>query len=147
LTNFFADEKRVQLLRDEVNGWVGTPYRHWSGVKGMGCDCIHFVARVFEAMGLGPYKIPWYPKDWHLHRSQELLETGIVTQNKMTEVSPNEVMDGDVLLYQYGRTISHSAIYVDGYVYGALTGAKVEKIRFTDKTSRKRLVKVLRLME
>lgn len=146
MTPFFNTPLEIDQLREEVESWVGTPYRHWCGVKGSGCDCIHLVARVMEASGAAPYKIPWYPKDWHLHRSEELLEQGIVSQNKTVLVDEADIRDGDIVLYRFGRTNSHAAIFVDGHVYGALTGTRVERLHWDDPVLRKRLSKILRVM-
>jgi cell wall-associated NlpC family hydrolase len=134
----------LDQLREEVTSWLGTPYRHWCGVKGMGCDCIHFVARVVEASGLGPFNIPWYPKDWHLHRSEELLREGILSQVTAESVQEADIQNGDITLYRFGRTMSHAAIYLDGHVYGAITNTRVERLHWDDPVLRKRLAEILR---
>ena len=125
---FFSDpERRVELGR-ELLSWEGTPFRHWSGVKGRGCDCIHFVARILEHFGLGPFRIKRYDKDWHLHRKNEQLLEGIKAQLDHVEVTPAEVNDGDIVLYQFGRALSHGGIYYQGSVFQAVTGAGVVQV-------------------
>jgi cell wall-associated NlpC family hydrolase len=144
---FFDSPVEIDQLREEVASWVGTPYRHWCGVKGLGCDCIHFVARVFESQGGGPYKIPWYPKDWHLHLGRELLMEGILANSKAVEVPISEVKNGDIVLYRFGRASSHSAIYLDNHVYSAITRARLEGIHWDDVFLKHRIFKVFRVMK
>jgi hypothetical protein len=56
----------------EARAWLGTPYRHMARVKGHGADCAMFPLEVYASLGLiTPAGIPYYPLDWHLHRSAE----------------------------------------------------------------------------
>ena len=146
---YFENNNNLNKLRIALIEWIGTPYRHWCGVKGLGTDCIHFVVRIMEEIGAIPkIKIPEYPRDWHLHRSEELLLSGIKTMLNVDEIditnsddfgSKTIICDGDIILFQYGRTASHSAIYFDGSIYEALTNRKVEKTTLTnDKKKRAR---------
>jgi len=125
---------------------LNTPFRHYSGVKGMGCDCIHLVARVLEEMGMGPFVIPPYSKDWHLHKTNELLTDGIKARVKVEELSPENPMDGDILLFKFGKAISHSALFYDGRIYHAVTNLKVLKTTWTDKIWYKRREKIMRIL-
>ena len=141
---FFDDPERRAELGREMEAWVGTPFRHWAGVKGRGCDCIHFVARVLEHFGLGPFRIQRYHKDWHLHRANELLLEGIRDQLDHIEVTPAEIQDGDLVLYQFGQAFSHGGIFFQGCVYQAVTGAGVVCLGWDDPQWRKRVRLVIR---
>lgn len=41
-----------QEVVDEARSWLGTPWEHQQAVKGVGCDCIGFLAGVDMALGL-----------------------------------------------------------------------------------------------
>jgi cell wall-associated NlpC family hydrolase len=144
---YFEDQEKQKILKAELDEWLGTPFRHWAGVKGEGCDCIHLVVRVFEKMGLGPIKIDRYSKDWHIHNSKELLLSGMRRTMKGFVELPldTEPMNGDVVLYKFGKTTSHSAIYFDKKVYQSITGIGVESRQWLDKKWHKRKVCIMRL--
>lgn len=144
---FFEDEARVLILQAELDSWLRTPYRHLSGVKGFGCDCIHFVVRVFEnpELGVVPYgsiRVPKYNKDWHLHNSDELLYKGLKAHPKLEELPmaldesgnlfADDFMEGDILLLKYGKTMSHGAVYSRGRMYHSMDKIGVTKASITD---------------
>jgi len=141
---FFEGEERQNELGRVLESWIGTPYRHWSGVKGLGCDCIHFVVRVYEEMGVpvknssGKFEIPRYNKDWHLHNEDELLLQGIVSQINVIYAPLNSPMSGDIILVRYGMAASHASIYHEGRLYQSITGAGVRKISYSDHQWNKR---------
>jgi len=115
-------------------------------VKGAGVDCAMFPLEVFREAGLiGEVEVPFYPPDWHLHRSEEIY-VGIV-QRVASEVEAPQ--PGDFVLYQFGRTWSHGAIVLewpllihavvqhgvilsDGEKDGMLVGRRKRFFRFTD---------------
>jgi len=126
----FFDDKQEEL-QQELESWVDTPFRHHQGVKGTGVDCIHLVARVLEHFGFGPFRIPDYARDWHLHQEHELLRDGIFAQLDVDEIPlDEEPKNGDILLYKFGRAAAHSGIYFDKYIYHAIIGVGVVKMRF-----------------
>lgn len=49
----------------EARSWIGTPYRHQAGRKGVGCDCLGLVRGVWHAVygaktpDPGPYGADW----------------------------------------------------------------------------------------
>lgn len=143
---FFDTTEKQSMLKEELESWRETPYRHWCGVKGLGCDCIHMIVRVLENFGFGPIKVPWYPPDWHLHNDAELLLEGIRKEVPHEEYAIDirngaglqAIANGDLLLFKYGQTLSHSAWWFDGYLYHAVYGAEVLKTSWKDKMWRKR---------
>lgn len=63
----------------EAKSWIGTPYHHMARVKGVGCDCLTLLAAVYHKAGVIPtIEIPYYPPDWHLHRSAERYLYGLL---------------------------------------------------------------------
>jgi len=89
--------------------WLGTPYHHLGDVPGVGVDCAMFLVRVFVDTGLVPRFDPRpYPVDWHLHRGEERYLAAVL--GRACEVV--EPKPGDIALYRFGRTLSHSALVV-----------------------------------
>lgn len=140
MRDLFESKEKQNELKRILDSWTGTPFRHHCGVKGRGCDCIHFVARVFEEMGIVTLnKVPNYPKDWHLHNTRELLAESIENYCNVEKVNLNSLKNGDIILSHYGKAASHAAIYFDEYVYQSITNIGVCKINFKDRKFKKRM--------
>jgi len=96
-----------------ANAWLGTPYHHQARVCGVGVDCAMLLCEVFEACGMIPHIDPRpYPPDWHLHRSEEKY-LGWVKKYADRIPDGENPQPGDVVLYKFGRTISHAGIVID----------------------------------
>lgn len=148
--NYFDNIEKQKLLKKILDEWMGTPFRHKCGVKGLGCDCIHFAARVAEESGfLIWYKdlIPDYPKDWHIHNTRELLKEGIEKNLNVKRIGLFNFKNGDIILFHFGKASSHIGFYYDGYIYQALTKIGVCKINFADKAFKKRMKFAYRLLK
>ncbi len=93
----------------EAESWLGTPYHHMGRLKGVGCDCLTLLAAVYAASGIVPaVEIPYYPPDWHLHRSTERYLDGLSAYAR--EVAAPGA--GDVALFRFGRCFSHAGIVI-----------------------------------
>lgn len=150
MVEYFKDKNNQMELKRILDEWEGTPFRHHCGVKGLGCDCIHLVACVFNELGLlvlTRKTIPDYPKDWHLHNTRELLEEGLFKVLNVVKVELGILINGDIILSHYGKAASHAGIYYDGYVYQALNGIGVRRINFDDKKFRKRMRFAFRIIK
>ncbi|WP_159137712.1 C40 family peptidase [Acinetobacter pittii] len=101
-----ADEAVQEALT-----WLGTPYHHQGRVKGVGVDCGTLICEVFEKVGLMDHLDPRpYPPDWHMHQmGQRYLEL-ILGVCDAIEGPPQP---GDIVLYQFGKCISHGAIVME----------------------------------
>lgn len=100
---------REQVVAEALT-WVGTPYLHQGYVKGKqgGVDCAMILVGVYEPLGLLPKGIDPrpYPMQWNLHRDAErYLDWFKAYAKKVDRPQP-----GDIALYKFGRTVSHSAI-------------------------------------
>jgi NlpC/P60 family putative phage cell wall peptidase len=99
-------EQRAAVVA-EARTWVKTPYHTNAGIKGVGCDCGMLLVRVFVDIGLvEPFDPRPYPKDWHLHRSEERF-LAIVSRFAHEIAAPKP---GDLIVFKYGRCYSHGAI-------------------------------------
>jgi cell wall-associated NlpC family hydrolase len=94
----------------EALSWLGTGYHHNAAIKGVGVDCARILVEVYGATGMmPPIDLGDYPKDWHLHRDEERYLLRIADLATPT----NAPKKGDIALYRFGRTVSHSAIVID----------------------------------
>lgn len=143
---FFEIDENIEKLRTFLIEWHGTPYKHHAGKKGLECDCINLIAKGCEYLGKGHYDIQWYDKDWHLHNSDELLLNGLREQLKGDELPPEKPIDGDIILYRFGKTISHAGWYLAGYVYQALFRVGVERRTWNDAHWHKRRALIFRIL-
>ncbi len=104
---------RRSVIR-EAKSWIGTPYKHYTSKKGVGADCALFVMQVYANLGLiKAYKPAFYPPDWAMHQpTGELFEEAV--KQYCVEVPRDKVGLGDLILYYFGKCMSHSAILIEG---------------------------------
>jgi hypothetical protein len=100
---------------------------------------------VLEEFGKGPFKIPWYPHDWHIHNDKELLLEGIIAQLEFEPGDIDNPEDGDVVLYKCGRVISHAAIFMNGFIYQAVVKGGVLELQWFDPVWYKRRQMILKV--
>lgn len=102
-------EQRAAVI-EEARAWLKTPYHHQGFVKGSGVDCAFLLVEVYHACGLIPKIDPRpYPPDWHFHRDEERYLKW-VEKYACPVTAPQP---GDVVLYKFGRCVSHGAIVVE----------------------------------
>ena len=105
--------------------WLGTPHINNAKVKGVGVDCGMLLIAALEDSGTIPkndIKIKPYSNEWHLHRDEEWFKSYV--EQYCDKVDDLQV--GDFLLYQYGRCVSHGAVYIgNNTVVHALVGQGV----------------------
>ena len=148
---FFENEEKENKLKIILNEWLDTPFRHKCGVKGMGCDCVHFAIRVFEEfdlINLNKISIPDYPRDWHLHNTREVLQQAVIKYLNVKTVDLNgKLMNGDIILAHYGKASSHAGIWYDNHVFQAINNIGVKSIHFNDKKFRNQMKYAYRIKE
>ena len=128
----------------EARRWIGTPYHHHQRVLGHGVDCAQILCAVYEACGLTERVDPGnYPRDWHLHRSEELYLWWL---DKSGAVEVPRGVPGDVVVFRCGRTWSHGGILIDDdTVVHAYMGRGVIVTRLTEEPLRGRLARFFTL--
>jgi len=143
---FFRTKERENRLLEILESWEGTPFRHHSGVKHFGVDCAHFVGCVGKELGIiEGFVATEYSRDFCLHTREEGFLGHLRSHPTLEEVSINNLMNGDILLYKFGRVSGHAAIYFDGYAWQSRSKAGVIKINCV--LDRKRLTNAFRIME
>lgn len=91
--------------------WIGTPHVNNAKVKGIGVDCGMLLIAALEdsaTIKKDDIKIKPYSNEWHLHRDEEWFKSYV--EQYCDKVDDLQV--GDFLLYQYGRCVSHGAVYI-----------------------------------
>jgi len=105
-----ARERRMVVA--EALTWLKTPYHHQGRIKGAGTDCAMILCEVFYNVGLLPRIDPgYYPPDWHLHRSEERYLESVTKYLHPCAAATGR--PGDIVLYRFGRCVSHAAIVID----------------------------------
>lgn len=148
MKGFFEEKENLRYLQSEIAEWKNTPYKHWTGVKGKGADCIHFIVEVYKEVGATKGRaivIPKYPYDWHLHNGEKLLVDGIRKQFDCKEVDETKPIDGDLILYQFGLHEAHGGLYLEGNVHQALTGIGVQAREYKERSFYKRMKRAFRI--
>ena len=110
-----------QEVCDEARSWLRTPYHHGAGLRGIGADCARYPLAVYTAVGAIPETdVGQYPHDWHLHRSEELYLAWVRRFGDQIGEKPRDTQEvigampspGDFIIWKWGRTYSHGAIYL-----------------------------------
>lgn len=110
-TDMLNDEQRAAIVK-ETQEWIGTPYRGWTCLKGIGADCGQLLYGVFRNCGLVP--VIALPKDYSLQASQHQASTEYVdlVSTYFREIPEAEVKPGDIVVYKLGLAYSHAAIII-----------------------------------
>jgi NlpC/P60 family putative phage cell wall peptidase len=95
----------------EARSWLGTPYHHCARLKGVGVDCAQLPAAVYHAVGLIPDLQPEYSPQWMMHRDEEQYLSWVHPHAR--EISRGDLLPGDLVMWKFGRTYSHSAIIIE----------------------------------
>lgn len=111
-----------------ARAWLGTPFHHAAKVTGVGVDCAHLLIACYCDTGIVASVDPEpYAPDWFLHTDGESpLERWVSARCR--RVSSPETATGDILLFRYGRHVSHAGILADdrdGRVIHAFRGRGV----------------------
>lgn len=103
------DQERALVVK-LAKEWLKTPWQHKQMCKGAGVDCAMYPLAVYREAGLiGEIDVPYYPADWHLHKSEELYLGVVERWSHEIFILPKP---GDFVLYKYGRAYSHGAIVI-----------------------------------
>ncbi|MGP6089736.1 NlpC/P60 family protein [Antarctobacter jejuensis] len=85
-----------------ARAWLGTPYHDQASLRGVGCDCLGLARGVWrEVVGLEPFPIPPYSRDWGEVSPREVLAEG--ARSMMIEVAPADAGPGALLLFRMER--------------------------------------------
>lgn len=103
-------EQRAAIVAEALS-WERTPYAGHARIKGVGVDCAMLPALVYEATGYCPEVNPEYSEQWMQHRDEEIYLAEI--KRWAHEIDEADLKAGDLVVWRFGRTYSHSAIVID----------------------------------
>jgi hypothetical protein len=108
-----TDKERVHIC-EVAKSWYETPYRGWTCLKGVGCDCGQLLKGVFMEAGHQPADGVPTPKDYSLHIGQHRHSTEYVDmiEKYFRKIPESEVLPGDIVVYKIGLAFAHAAIIV-----------------------------------
>ncbi len=111
----------------EARSWLGTPYHHHGRIKGVGVDCAQILLAVYaDALGLAPaLDVGKYSTQWHLSRSEEMYLAWLKAAGAHQVPC---ALAGDIAMFRFGRTFSHSGICTEPGVYVHAYGDKIRKV-------------------
>lgn len=109
---YFSIIENKDKFKKIVNSWLGTPYKHYTRVKGRGTDCVLWLADSFFEMGiLTKLEYDYYSRDWYMHTTKEVVLNNFKRHIKKylksnlcikeINVKDNDLMFGDWVLYSY----------------------------------------------
>ncbi|HPH54104.1 MAG TPA: amidase domain-containing protein [Bacteroidales bacterium] len=119
---YFENDQHWQQFFEILQSWIGTRYRHFTGVKGRGADCTLFIAQSLIELGvLEKITYDYYPKDWHLNHKRELIKEYISKNVKhlvggLKIVQTDDTwMRGDLVLFCMNKlgVSNHASIVID----------------------------------
>jgi cell wall-associated NlpC family hydrolase len=120
MTDYFTDHAAVAALRLACLGWLGTPFRKNSAVKGPlgGVDCAGFVASVLREIGAvnEQVTVPPYDLNHAEHCEESVLRAWFEqpeVRARVRQVDEGEPhLDGDFVFPVVGRTEHHLGIRI-----------------------------------
>ncbi len=145
MTPYFDDEQNRQRFQEILDSWKGTPYRHFTAVKGCGADCTLFIASALVEAGiLDGVSYSYYPRDWHLNTQEEMV-LGYIEKNVREHLAPGFSIDrlpagsplqwGDVMGFALTKmnVTNHLGILVENnMMLGAISCRDVREVELRD---------------
>ena len=120
-----------QAVVAEALNWCGTPWHHAAAIKGVGVDCAQLPRAIFNAFGAEIRENDRYPRDWHLHRSEERFLQFMLEY--CVEIEEEKLLPADLILWRIGRCFSHAGIYIgDGKVVHAIASERTTRVSGVD---------------
>ena len=104
-----------EIIIEEARSWIGVRYEH-RGITKQGCDCGGLIIGILRALGyMKNYKIRRYPNDWNLH----VLAGNVMKEevDKITKVINGAVEVGDLILFNFGKCVSHVGIVIEDNLF------------------------------
>ncbi|RLC88919.1 MAG: hypothetical protein DRJ03_01370 [Chloroflexi bacterium] len=134
MESIFVDNKKYKEFETALVSWLGTPYKHFTMVKGRGADCALFVMACYKEAGVLSHvnTDDYYPKDWWRHGGGEFIRTQFVqhmdlyalqgyTSIWIDKGDEDEMLQGDLIGFSLSKTgITHHC--------GILLANKIEMI-------------------
>lgn len=104
------------LVLAEAKTWIGTPYRHQSSRKQVGCDCLGLIAGIWRALYTEQLNVPAdYPRSWNARSDGDdpLLDAA---KAYLSTLPNDEGLPGDLIVFRWSvfAPSRHLAIVAEG---------------------------------
>lgn len=107
-----AEADKRAAVQAAALGWLGTPFHDNACVKGAGVDCAMLIKSSFEEAGvITPADVAQYSAQWALHQNDQLFLAEVLKH--AIEIDESSAKPGDIVLYKFGRCLSHGAIVIE----------------------------------
>lgn len=132
-------------LIETARGWLGTPHRHQGSIKGVGCDCVGFLAEVAVETGLiTPQLRAEFPHDYSQQPSAGQLRR--LCSGHLCLVPFDARAPGDIVLMRFALEPQHLGMLtqvspVDYVIHCAEKGVVEHRL---DSVWRARIVRIYR---
>jgi len=114
------------VTRSEIvalaRSWIGTPFLHQANVKGVGCDCAGLLRGVVIEAGVLPANLSKWPgaaRFLGYARQPDGHSFIEGCRTYMTEIDPQDAIEGDAVAMKFRRDPQHIGILVP-YAHGGL---------------------------
>jgi len=106
-----------KLIAEEAKRWLGTHFEHHASVFQKGADCIGLIIGVLKNTGLlnEEFQVEYYSREFMLHHSEEILLNRLRAYSNPVEQI--DLVEGDFILFQFGRCVSHVGIYLSDNLF------------------------------
>ncbi len=145
---YYQDRVRQAELLACAQEWMGTPFRPFSHVQGMGVDCVWLAAGLYLETGhLAAFKPGPYTMDGGQHNALGMVIAWLEQNSRFQKAeAPLEV--GDLLCFRMGRSVHHVGVVLTERTFlHVCEGYTVSEARIDDPTWKKRLACVYRPVE
>lgn len=101
-----------ERIVSEAIEWIGTPWHHGQSKKGVGCDCVGFLAGVGVSVG-------FLPSDFTLENYERIPRNDFLVKSLDRHLArvDGELLTGNVLVFKKAGVITHVGIYAGEGVY------------------------------
>jgi cell wall-associated NlpC family hydrolase len=128
-----TNEQRQEVVT-ETKSWLGTKYVGWVAIKGYGADCGQLIFGIYRNCGFISPDI-YLPKDYSLQVAQHQASTEYIdiVNTYMREISQDEVLPGDVVVFRLGLAFAHAGIVINypsiihTLAYGGCQGGNLDR--------------------
>ena len=149
---FFDSEQRMAALDAAATAWRGTPFRHNSGVRGEGANCVLAIVGVLRDAGFAVPQPELVPTSWARFQQDSAMELWIDARPELFQPmalsTPAAVHAGDLVGFKVGLCIHHLGLVLGGgrfFQCNESMGAVI--LGQNEREFRKRLARVWRPIE
>lgn len=124
----------VAEILAEAQTWEGTPHRDRMAKRGVGIDCLYFLAAVackFDV--LPPFTMPFYRPIWGVGREFNVIERVLLGCCHATVVDKDGPLEtGDAVIFSVGRQSNHVGLVIGAHLWHSIVDQGVVADDITD---------------